>query len=49
MFKTILITTTQRLFYGFGFGIGMGVAFKVLPIERTEKKIYSNNLSKKSS
>jgi len=38
LIKTI-ITTTQRLFYGFGFGIGMGLAFKVLPIERTNKTL----------
>ncbi len=41
MFKTILIKSTERMFYGFGFGIGMGIAFKLLPIERTNKKIKS--------
>jgi len=39
MLKKTIITTTQRLFYGFGFGIGMGLAFKVLPIERTNKTL----------
>tara|TARA_B100000795_G_scaffold168369_1_gene126804 strand:+ start:803 stop:910 length:108 start_codon:yes stop_codon:yes gene_type:complete len=34
MFKTILIKSVERMFYGFGFGIGMGVAFKIMPIER---------------
>ncbi len=41
MFKTILIKSTERLFYGFGFGIGMGIAFKLLPIERINKKNLS--------
>jgi|TARA_B110000967_G_C18634017_1_gene435115 hypothetical protein len=38
MFKTILIKSAERVFYGFGFGIGMGIAFKMVPIERNNKK-----------
>ena len=34
MFKTILIESSKRVFYGLGFGIGMGTAFKLIPIER---------------
>ena len=42
MFKTILIKSTERIFYGLGFGIGMGIAFKLIPIER-------NNIKKNST
>ena len=38
MIKTILIKSIERTFYGLGFGIGMGIAFKLIPIERTNKK-----------
>ena len=38
MFKTILIKSVERTFYGLGFGIGMGVAFKLIPIERNNKE-----------
>ena len=42
MFKTILIKSIERTFYGLGFGIGMGAAFKLIPIER-------NNIKKDST
>ncbi len=38
MFKTILIESSKRMFYGLGFGIGMGTAFKLIPIERKSNK-----------
>ena len=46
MFKTILIESSKRMFYGLGFGIGMGTAFKLIPIERNFNKKNKNFLNK---